>query len=38
MFTKKAHTLNTNAMILTMERLKDITKSQEHINSSEYEA
>jgi len=38
MFPKKEHTLNTNAMILTMPKLKDITKPQEYINSSEYEA
>jgi hypothetical protein len=38
MFTKKEHTLRTNAMILTMPKLKDITKPQEYINSSEYEA
>jgi len=38
MFTKKEHTLNTNAMILTMLKLKDIAKPQEYINSNEYEA
>jgi hypothetical protein len=35
MFTKKEHTLNTNAMILNMPKLKDITKPPEYINSSE---
>jgi hypothetical protein len=37
MFHKKEHTLNTNAIILTMPKLKDITKPQEYINSTEYE-
>jgi hypothetical protein len=38
MFTKKEHTLNTNAVILTMPKLNDITKPKEDINSTEYEA